>query len=189
MPQNALKCPQIALKYPQIALKYPQIALKYPQIALKCLQNALKCPQIALKCPTIALKCPKIAQNHGIMGESWGNLGRIMGESRGNHGGIMWESWGNHFSHLFHFLPSFPCFHNFCHFPTILAISHHFALFGGILVIFLLLPAGAKDDLSQVKIFKDEKSSGRNVHQDKTSIRTKRPIAYKEVSKFVSFTL
>ena len=121
--------------------------------------------------------------------ESWGNHGGIMGESWENHGGIMWESWGNHFSHLFHFLPSFPCFHNFCHFPTILAISHHFALFGGILVIFLLLPAGAKDDLSQVKIFKDEKSSGRNVHQDKTSIRTKRPIAYKEVSKFVSFTL
>ena len=74
------------------------------------------------------------------------------------------------FYHLFHFLPSFPCFHNFCHFPTILAISHHFALFLGILVIFLLLPAGAKDDLSQVKILNiDEKSSGQNVHQDETS--------------------
>ena len=173
MPQNI---PKIALNVPKF-LKYPQIALKYPQIALKCLQNALKCPQIALKCPqiglkcpTIALKCPKIAQNHGIMGESWGNLGRIMRESRGNHGGIMWESWGNHFSHLFHFSPSFPFFHNFCRFPTLLAISHHFALFWGILVIFLLLPAGAKDDLSQVKILNiDEKSSGQNVHQDKTS--------------------
>ena len=134
-------------------------------------------PKMSPNCPKMSHNCTKMSQNRpkswnhgGIMGESWGNLGRIMGESRGNHGGIMWESWGNHFSHLFHFLPSFPFFHNFCRFPTLLAISHHFALFGGILVIFLLLPAGAKDDLSQVKILNiDEKSSGQNVHQDKTS--------------------
>ena len=116
--------------------------------------------------------------NHGgILGESWGNRGGIMGELCGNHGGII-SAIFSIFYHLFHFSTIFAVFPPYWPFPTILPF------FGAFWSYFYYCRLGLRTICLRSKYWILMKSL-----LDKTSIRTKRRIAYKEVSKFVSFAL
>ena len=115
--------------------------------------------------------------NHGgILGEPWGNRGGIMGELCGNHGGII-SAIFSIFYHLFHFSTIFAVFPPYWPFPTILPF------FGAFWSYFYNWRLGLRTICLRTKCLKMKSLL------DETSIRTKRPIAYKEVSKFVSFAL